>query len=445
LNRLRGGLRTTFVALEERNFRLFFIGQAVSICGSWMQMIAQAWLVLELTGNGAMLGLVTAMQWIPLLLFGAWGGVIADRSSKRAILLVTEVISGVLALALGLLVLTDVVQFWMVLVLAGVLGLTQALGQPARQSIVSELVGPARLTNGLSLTSLTINVGRLVGPAMAGLAIAAWDMSVCFLVNALTYIPSVVTLALISSATLYASPPVQRAKGQFVDSLRYVHRTPILWVSLCLMIAIGTFTYEFQVTLPLLASITFGADAAGYGFMQTALGVGAILGGFWVARQAVPTNRLVTGSAVAFGVVVLAMAVAPTYAAAIAIIPLQGAASIIFSTLINSSLQLSSEPAMRSRIMALFTLAFMGTTPIGGPFVGWIAQTWSPRWAFALGGVVAIGAGAWAWRRVRHLPDPSTTAFEHHHLLASEPPAPVVDVDVDVDLDELVQLRPRVA
>jgi len=440
VRRLRGGLRTTFVALEERNFRLFFIGQAVSICGSWMQMIAQAWLVLELTGNGAMLGLVTAMQWIPLLVFGAWGGVIADRGDKRAILLVTEAISGVLALTLGLLVLTDVVQFWMVLALAGVLGLTQALGQPARQTIVHELVGPARLTNGLSLTSLTINVGRLVGPAIAGLVIAVWDMSVCFLVNALTYIPSVVTLALISSATLYATPPAQRAKGQFVDSLRYVRRTPILWVSLCLMIAIGTFTYEFQVTLPLMASITFGVDAAGYGFLQTALGVGAILGGFWVARQAVPTNRLVTGSAVVFGLVVLGMAVAPTYAAAIVIIPLQGAASIIFSTLINSSLQLSSEPKMRSRVMALFTLSFMGTTPVGGPFVGWIAQTWSPRWAFALGGVVAVGAGAWAWRRLRHLPDPSTTAFEHRELLDPEPSPGAIDLS-----DELADLRPSAA
>jgi MFS family permease len=439
VRRLRGGLRTTFVALEERNFRLFFIGQSVSICGSWMQMIAQAWLVLELTGNGAMLGLVTAMQWIPLLLFGAWGGVIADRRSKRAILLVTEVISGLLALTLGLLVLTGVVQFWMVLALAGILGLTQALGQPARQSIVSELVGPARLTNGLSLTSLTINVGRLLGPALAGLVIAVWDMSICFLVNALTYIPSVVTLALISASTLYATPPVQRAKGQFVDSLRYVHRTPILWVSLLLMIAIGTFTYEFQVTLPMMASITFGVDAAGYGFMQTALGVGAILGGFWVARRAVPTNRLVTGSAIAFGLVVLGMSIAPTYAAALVIIPLQGAASIIFSTLINSSLQLSSAPEMRSRIMALFTLSFMGTTPVGGPLMGWIAEAWSPRWAFAIGGVVAIAAGTWAWRRLRHLPDPSTSAFGHHQVLTSEP-----SVESAV-ADELVELRPSAA
>jgi MFS family permease len=233
---------------------------------------------------------------------------------------------------------------------------------------------------------------------------------------------------------------VQRAKGQFVDSLRYVRRTPILWVSLCLMIAIGTFTYEFQVTLPLMASITFGVDAAGYGFLQTALGVGAILGGVWVARQAVPTNRLVTGSAVVFGLVVLGMAVAPTYAAAIAIIPLQGAASIIFSTLINSSLQLSSEPGMRSRVMALFTLSFMGTTPVGGPFVGWIAQTWSPRWAFALGGVVAMGAGAWAWRRLRHLPDPSTTAFEHRELLDPEPSPGTIDLSGD-----LAELRPSAA
>jgi MFS family permease len=440
VSRIRLGLRATFVALEERNFRLFFIGQSLSIAGSWMQMIAQAWLVLELTGNGAMLGLVTAMQWAPLLVFGAWGGVLADRVSKRDILLVTEAICGVLAVSLGLLVLTGVVEFWMVLVLAGLLGLTQAISQPARQTIVHELVGPARLTNGLSITSLTINVGRLVGPALAGLVIATWDISLCFFINAMTYIPAVVTLALISSRDLHRTPPVQRAKGQFVDSLRYVRRTTALWVPLLLMVAIGTFTYEFQVTLPLLASTTFGVDAAGYGFMQTVLGVGAILGGMWVAHRSVPTNRLVTGSATVFGVVVLGLALAPTYAAALVIIPLQGATSIVFSTLINSSMQLSSEPAMRSRVMALFTVAFVGTTPVGGPLVGWIAQTWSPRWALVLGGVVAMASGALAWRRLRHEPEPSTGERTLRHVVEPRPSPALVDAG-----DELAELRPRVA
>ena len=417
MNRLRGGLRSTFVALEVRNFRLFFVGQLLSVVGSWMQMIAQTWLVLELTGNGAMLGVTLAMQWLPLLLFGAWAGVLADRCDKRRLMLACEASAGLLALALGLLAVTDIVQFWMVLVIAGLLGVTQAIEQPARQTIVHELVGPERLTNGLSLAMMTTNFGRILGPAIAGVVIAAWGVSFCFIINALTYVPALVSLLLISSSGLYATPPVQRAKGQFVEGLRYVRSTPALWVPLAMMLAIGTFTYEFQVTLPLLASTSLGVDAAGYGLMQTALGVGAIVGAMWAARRTIPTNRVVTGSAAVFGAVVIGVSVAPTYGIALLVIPLQGATNIVFATLVNSSMQLSSAPAMRSRVMALFTMAWIGTTPIGAPFIGWVAQTWSPRWALALGGATAVLAGALAWRRLRREPDPSTTAFEHRTAL----------------------------
>jgi MFS family permease len=436
VSRVRGELRSTFVALEVRNFRLYFFGQLVSTVGNWMQMLGQAWLVLELTDNsGAMLGLVTAMQWIPTLLLSSWAGLVADRNDKRTILIASEVAAGLLALALGLLVLTDVVQFWMVLVVALLFGVMSAVSQPARQAFVHELVGPERLTNGLSLTNLIINLGRLVGPALAGLVISVWDLSVCFLANAVSYVPPVITLALLSTRDLHTVAPVQRAKGQLVEGLRYVRRTPRLWVPLVLMVAIGTFTYEYQVLLPLLTSVTFGMDAAGYGLLQTVMSIGGISGGLWVARRAVPTNRLIVGAAFALGLVTLVLAVVPGYGGALLVVPFLGATSIAFSTLVNSSLQLTSEPGMRSRVVGLFMIAWIGTTPIGGPLVGWIAQTWSPRWALLLGGVVALIAGALARRRLRGEPDPSPHDLTGHHPVGAEPSAR--------SGDELGDVQPR--
>jgi MFS family permease len=440
VSRLRGGLRTTFVALEVRNYRLYFIGQLVSTVGNWMQMVGQAWLVLELTDSGAMLGVVTAMQWIPTLLLSSWAGLFADRNDKRTILIVAEVAAGLLALTLGLLVLTDVVQFWMVLVIALLFGVMSAMSQPARQAFVHELVGPERLTNGVSLTNLIINLGRLVGPALAGLVISVWDLSVCFLANAVSYIPPVVTLALLSTKDLHKVAPVQRAKGQLVEGFRYVRRTPRLWVPLALMVAIGTFTYEFQVLLPLLVSDTYGMDAAGYGVLQTVMSVGGISGGIWVARRAVPTNRLVVGAAYALGIVTLALAAVPGFGGALLVVPFLGATSISLSTLVNSSLQLTSEPEMRSRVVGLFMIAWIGTTPIGGPLVGWIAETWSPRWAMVLGGVVALVAGALTWRRLRHEPDPSTRDLPQPHVVEPEPLA-----TPGVTGDDLTDVQPRLA
>jgi MFS family permease len=440
LNRLRGGLRTTFVALEVRNFRLYFVGQLVSTVGNWMQMIGQAWLVLELTDSGAMLGLVTAMQWIPTLVISGWAGLLADRSSKRTIVIGAEIAAGLLALTLGLLVLTDVVQFWMVLVIALLFGVTTAISQPARQAFVHELVGPERLTNGVSLTNLIINLGRLVGPALAGLVISVWDLSVCFLANSLSYIAPIVTLAALSTRDLHTVAPVKRAKGQLVEGIRYVRRTPRLWVPLVLMVAIGTFTYEYQVLLPLLTSDTFGMDAAGYGLLQTVMSVGGITGGIWVARRSVPTNRLIVGAAVALGAVTLALALVPGFGGALLVVPFLGATSIAFSTLVNSSLQLTAEPEMRSRVVGLFMIAWIGTTPIGGPLVGWIAQTWSPRWALLLGGVVAIVAGALAWRRLRHEPDPSTHEPSRHELREPRRTERLED-----PADEVGEVQPRLA
>ena len=333
MTRIERGMRDTFSALAVRNFRLLFAGQVVSITGTWMQMIAQAWLVLTLTGSAAVLGLVTALQFLPTLLIGPYAGVVADRVDKRRLLMVTQAISGLLAITLGVLVATDAVQMWMVFVLAGCLGLVGAIDMPARQSFTMEVVGPERLTNALSLNTITMNVGRLFGPAVAGLVISGWDLSICFLANGVSFLAPTVALLAMRRHELRQTPPVQRAKGQLREGFRYVWATPALRVPLLLMLVIGTLTYEFQVSLPVLARDTFGVDAAGFGLLQSAMSVGAIVGGLLFATRATPTHRRLGLAAAGFGAVVLALALAPTYASALLVLPLVGAGSVLFLTL----------------------------------------------------------------------------------------------------------------
>ena len=401
MTRIERGMRDTFSALAVRNFRLLFAGQVVSITGTWMQMIAQAWLVLTLTGSAAVLGLVTALQFLPTLLVGPYAGVVADRVDKRRLLVVTQSISGLLAITLGVLVATDAVQMWMVFVLAGCLGLVGAIDMPARQSFTMEVVGPERLTNALSLNTITMNVGRLFGPAVAGLVISGWDLSICFLANGVSFLAPTVALLAMRRHELRQTPPVQRAKGQLREGFRYVWATPALRVPLLLMLVIGTLTYEFQVSLPVLARDTFGVDAAGFGLLQSAMSVGAIVGGLLFATRATPTHRRLGLAAAGFGLVVLALALAPTYASALLVLPLVGAGSVLFLTLANSTLQLTADPHMRSRVIALYTVAFIGSTPIGGPLIGWVAQSFGARWSLALGGAAALTGAAFAWRSLR--------------------------------------------
>jgi MFS family permease len=402
VTRLERGVRDTFSALAVRNFRLLFAGQVVSVTGTWMQMIAQSWLVLTLTGSAAVLGLVTALQFLPTLLLGPYAGVVADRVDKRRLLLVTQTLSGTLAITLGVLVATDVVQIWMVFVLAGALGLVGAVDMPARQSFTIEVVGPERLTNALSLNTITMNVGRLFGPAVAGLVISGWDLSVCFLANGLSFLAPTAALLAMRRDELNPTTPVPRAKGQLRDGLRYVWATPALRVPLLLMLVVGTLTYEFQVSLPVLARETFGVGAAGFGLLQSAMSIGAIVGGLLFATRATPTHRRMGLAAAGFGAVVLLLAVAPTYLSALMILPLVGAGSVLFLTLANSTLQLTADPQMRSRVIALYTVAFIGSTPIGGPIIGWIAQSFGARWALAVGGAAALLGAALAWRSLRH-------------------------------------------
>jgi len=384
--------RRTFKALEIRNYRLYFIGQIISVSGTWMQGVAQSWLVLQLTGSGAALGLVLGAQFLPTLFAGPLGGVIADRFPKRRLLLITNTAAGLLALTLGLLTATGLVQLWMVFVLAFLLGCTNALDNPARQTFVQEMVGPAQLTNAISLNSVVMNTSRMIGPAIAGVLIATVGLEACFLINAASYLAVLAAIGMMRTADLHTLPTIERAKGQLREGFRYVWATPALRTPLLMMTAIGALTYEFAVTLPLLAKFTFDGDAGTYAAMSVTMAAGAVTGGLVVASRGTPTSKRLTGAALVFGLLVVALAAAPSLAVVFLILPLIGASSITFIATSNATLQLTAPAAMKGRVMALFAVAFLGTTPIGGPIVGWIAEATDPRIALALGGVIAITA-----------------------------------------------------
>lgn len=380
----------TFAALGNRNYRLYFLGQGISLSGTWMQSVAQGLLVLHLTGSGTTLGLVTALQTLPVLLLGAWGGVVADRLPKRSILLATQAVSGVLALVLGLLVATGAIQIWMVCVLAVLLGMVTTIDNPARQTFVLEMVGPEQLVNAVSLNSTEINLARVVGPTLAGVLIATTGLAICFLLNGLSFLAVIVVLLMMDVSALHPTPLVRRAKGQLAEGLRYVRNQPLIRDALVMMAIIGTFTYEFNVTLPLFAEHTFGSGASGYAALTAAMGLGAVFGGLWTASHAGITPARVVRAAAVFGAATLLASVAPTLPLALVALLAVGYCSITFLSLANSTLQLESAPEMRGRVMALWTVAFLGSTPIGGPLVGWIGEHVGPREALALGGVAAL-------------------------------------------------------
>jgi MFS family permease len=423
--------RKTFKALSVRNYRLYFFGQIVSVSGTWMQGVAQSWLVLQLTGSGTALGLVLGAQFLPTLLGGPLGGVVADRFPKRRLLLMTNTAAGLLALVLGLLTATGLVQLWMVFVLAFLLGITNALDNPARQTFVQEMVGPTLLPNAVSLNSVVMNSSRMIGPATAGVLIATVGLAACFLINAASYIAVLAAIGLMRTKDLHAGPTVAKAKGQLREGFQYVWKTPALRTPLLMMGAIGTLTYEFAVTLPLLARFTFDGDAGTYAAMSVVMAAGAVLGGLVVASRGTPTSKRLTGAAFVFGIVVLAVAAAPSLPVVFLLLPLVGASSITFIATSNATLQLTAPAEMKGRVMALFAVAFLGTTPIGGPIVGWIAQVTDPRVALALGGVVAIVAARIGARSLRRTASP-----EHATVLDVPPtsisrPAPQDDLPVE--------------
>jgi MFS family permease len=384
---MRRAGRVTFAALAVPNYRRYVSGQAISLIGTWMQMTAQSWLVLTLTHSSTALGAVIALQTVPVLVLGPYGGVIADRIDKRRLMIVLQAAMGVQALILGLLTVTGAVRVWEIGVLAALLGLNNAFENPARQSFMLELVGAEHLRNAVSLNSVLVNVARTIGPAVAGLLIATVGDGVCFLVNAASFVPVVGSLLTMDARALNPSTPAPRARGQLRDGLRYVRRTPELAVPLVMMGLAGCLTYEFQVSLPVMASRGLNVGATGFGFMTAAMGVGAVVGGLLVAARGQTGLRPLVVASAAFGFAMAFATLAPTLALELVALALAGAASITFMSTGNSSLQLASDPSMRGRVMSLWFVAFQGSTPIGGPLVGWVMAAFGARAGLGLGAI----------------------------------------------------------
>jgi MFS family permease len=382
--------KTTFAALAVPNYRLYVGGQSVSLIGTWMQMTAQSWLVFTLTHSATALGLIVALQTLPVLLLAPYGGVIADRVDKRRLMVVLQSAMGVQALILGILTVTHNVEFWEIGVLAALLGLNNAFENPARQSFMLELVGAEHLRNAVSLNSVLVNVARAIGPAVAGLLIATVGEGPCFLLNAASFVAVVASLMSMDRAALRPSQPMARASGQLREGLRYVARTPELAVPLLMMALVGTFAYEFQVSLPVMAKQGLHAGAAGFGFMTAAMGVGAVAGGLRVAARGRIGLRTLVLAAAAFGVALACAALAPTLAIELVALALVGWASISFMSSGNSTLQLNAEESMRGRVMSLWFVAFQGTTPIGGPLIGWVIATAGARAGLAAGALTCL-------------------------------------------------------
>ena len=405
MNGLGRLLGHTFDSLRIRNYRLYFAGQIVSVSGSWMQRVAQAWLVYHLSGSGLALGVVTGLQFLPVLVVGAWGGVLADRFDKRRLLLCTQTAMGLLALALGLLTISGLVQLWMVYLLALALGAVTASDNPARQAFVMEMVGRSHVMNAVSLNSAVFTLARIVGPAVAGLLINAVGTGWCFLVNALSFGGVLVALAAMRRQELLPWEPADRGRGGVLEGLRYAWSSLDLRVPLLLMAVVGTLALNFSVILPLVASQTFHGDAGTYGLLFSTLGVGSLLGALITAGRREPSRRLLLLSLLAFGLFMLAAALAPSlWLELLMLVPL-GVAAVIFQATSNSTLQVNTDPALRGRVMALYSVVFMGTTPIGAPIVGLVSQAAGPRAGLALGGaavLLAVAAfGLWSARRAR--------------------------------------------
>jgi MFS family permease len=386
--------RETFSSLYVRNYRLYYIGQIISTSGTFMQSVAQAWLVLTLTHSGTALGITSALQYVPILILGPYGGVIADRLSKRKILYFTQSISGILALILGTLVATNLVQVWMVYILAFCLGMVNVFDNPTRQTFYIELVGSDNLRNAVTLYSTLVNLARIIGPAIAALIIAVFGLAPCFIINGISYVAVVIMLGMMNAQDLITTPPVPRAKGQIQEGFKYVISTPIIGSTLLMMALIGTFTYEFQVSLPLIAQFTFHGNASSYALLTGSMGFGAAIGGIsFASRKGIHPNKVITASLL-FGLAVLAAAFMPSLILTGLALVFVGIASINFSSLGNSLLQLESSPQMRGRVMSFWSIAFLGSTTIGGPIVGWFAEAAGARWGLALGGIAALSAAA---------------------------------------------------
>src|SRR5487761_7092 len=379
-------------SLRRHNYRLFFTGQLISVAGTWMQLVAQSFLVLDLTHSGTQLGLTTAARFAPVLVFGPAGGLFADRMDKQRVLYVTQTLSGLLAAAFAILIGTHSITLWLVYLLAVALGFVNVFDNPARQSFISEMVSARDLPN-----AVTMNMARVLGGAAGGGIAAALGLALCFACNAASFIAVLISLAVMRKSELFPARRVSKERRQVRQGLRYVRSTPELLIPLIMIAVIGTLAWEFQVTLPLMASKVFHGGAAAYGVMASVMGVGAVIGGLISAARPRPRARALCLAAIGWGIAILVAAVAPTMPLELAALVFVGYGSITFNSMAKTTLQLAAKPTMRGRVMALWGLAWLGSTPIGGSLIGLIGQDAGARWALVTGGLPTLLCGLLAF------------------------------------------------
>ncbi|MFE2426649.1 MFS transporter [Streptomyces sp. NPDC059373] len=384
--------RGTFSSLRNRNYRLFAMGGLISNTGTWMSRIAQDWLVLSLTHSSFAVGITTALQFLPMLLFGLYGGVIADRYPKRKLLLFTQAVMGALGLALAVLTLSGQVQVWHVYAIAFGLGMVTVVDNPTRQAFVVEMVGPSDVRNAVSLNSANFQSARLIGPAVAGALITAVGSGWAFLFNGLSFLAPLAGLLLMRTSELHVVERAPRGKGQLREGLRYVAGRPELIWPIVLVGFVGTFAFNFPIWLSAFVSNVFHGDAGMYGLFNTLMAVGSVVGALLAARRGKTRLRLLVAAAFAFGMLEAVAALAPSYWMFVLLLAPIGIFGLTFNTTANASVQLATDPVMRGRVMSLFMMVFVGGTPIGGPVMGWVTDTYGARVGFLSGGLIAAAA-----------------------------------------------------
>jgi len=395
---MRELIRRTFRSLRVRNFRIFFIGQFVSSVGLWMQQVAELWLVADLTRSATAVGLITVAHFGPVLLFGLWGGVVADRLDKRKLLLVTQALLATIAAGLTIVSATGGVTVGILYGFAAATGLVQAVDNPARRAFIREMVDRANVSNAVSLVSMVFTSSRIVGPAITGVLLVATGPTIVFAVNALSYGGVLTALLLMRVKELHSFPPVPRAPGQLLEGLRYSWANTGVRLPLVMMVWIGTLAFNFTVLLVLFAEQTFDAGPGGYGTLLSLSAIGSLSGALVAAARHRITRRFLVNAAMGFGVVTVIASTAPTLITmALLLIPV-GVFGVAFLSGSQGAMQEAAGPHMQGRVMALFAVVFLGGTPIGGMFAGLVSEVWGPRVAFAIGGVVSLATGFWAWR-----------------------------------------------
>jgi MFS family permease len=413
-------------SLRQHNYRLYFSGQLVSVAGTWMQTVAQSFLVLALTHSGTQLGLVTAVRFLPMFLFGPLGGLIADRLPKLRVMYVTQTLQGLLAAAFAVLVGTHSIEMWMVYVLALLLGCVNVFDNPTRQAFISEMVSPADLRNAVTLNSVSINLARIFGAALGGVIAAALGLALCFACNALSFVAVLITLAAMRTSQLFPARRVARDKRQVREGLSYVRSTPELIVPLVMIAIIGTLAWEFPVTLPLMARNIFHGGPGAYGVMGSVMGIGAVVGGLVAAARPRPRTRALCVAAIGWGIAILAASAAPSLPLELGALVFVGYGSITFNSFAKTTLQLAAAPSMRGRVMSLWAVAWLGSTPIGGPIVGWVGQNLGARWGLVIGGTTALLCGIAAL--------PALSRIDRRRAAAQAAAAPAVaQADADAE------------